>query len=77
VQLLFPRVSAGDPAYQVYLRVNGLVESIWEFRVIDGIVQDYKRWVYDQPHHSMPPLAQALSNYQERWYRVVSEDQGR
>jgi hypothetical protein len=74
LRLLFPWVSKGDPAYQVYLTVDGRVESIWEFRVIDGVAQGYKRWVYDQPHHSIPASAQSFSEDPRRWYKVVVEN---
>jgi len=77
VDLLFPLVSPDDPAYQVYLTVNGRVESIWEFRVIDGKVQNFKRWVYDEPHHSMPSRAQAFADDPGRWYRIVAENRQR
>jgi hypothetical protein len=74
LRLLFPWVSKSDPAYQVYLTVDGRVESIWEFRVIDSEVQDYKRWVYDRRHHSVPASAQSFSEDPRRWYKLVLEN---
>ncbi len=75
VGLLFPRVSKNDPAYQVYLTVDGRVEGISEFPVIDGSVQNFTHWVYDLAHHNIPASAQSFSEDPSRWYRIVSEDE--
>lgn len=66
--LHFPKVKMGDPFFHVYEECQGTLDTVWEFGIIRGQVQDYAAWYYTLRKRDLPPGIKWRRNTSELWF---------
>ncbi len=76
VALRYPKVGKSDPFYHVYLTIGSLVDSIWQFELANGQLEDFAHWTFDRRHNGIPNVAQQFVSDPRRWLRITQLDGG-
>jgi len=75
-EAFFPLIRRGDPFFHVYVRCEGVVEAVLEFRIVNGQPAEFSHWDYTRKGANLPEGAGARLGVSSLWLssRVVGSN---